>query len=54
MNSRDTLDTQLNVLESFNPVVPEFLSKLRVLNVRKPNTKYSAKSFRPTAKSVLS
>jgi hypothetical protein len=23
MNSRDTLDTQLNVLESFNPVVPE-------------------------------
>ena len=23
MNSRDTLDTQLNVLENFNPVVPE-------------------------------
>ena len=23
MNTRDTLDTQLNVLESFNPVVPE-------------------------------
>ena len=23
MNSRDTLDTQLNVLESFNPIVPE-------------------------------
>ena len=23
MNSRDTLDTQLNVLESFNPVVPD-------------------------------
>ncbi|MFD0965171.1 PfkB family carbohydrate kinase [Pseudofulvibacter geojedonensis] len=23
MNSRDTLDTQLNVLETFNPVVPE-------------------------------
>ena len=23
MNTRDTLDTQLNVLENFNPVVPE-------------------------------
>ena len=23
MNTRDTLDTQLNVLETFNPVVPE-------------------------------
>jgi hypothetical protein len=22
MNSRDTLDTQLNVLENFNPIVP--------------------------------
>ncbi len=24
MNTRDTLDTQLNVLENFNPVVPDF------------------------------
>ena len=31
MNTRDTLDTQLNVLESFNPIVPEGFKKSEYL-----------------------
>jgi sugar/nucleoside kinase (ribokinase family) len=31
MNSRDTLDTQLNVLETFNPIVPDAYQKCECL-----------------------
>ena len=31
MNSRDTLDTQLNVLEKFNPIVPNFYQNCECL-----------------------
>ena len=31
MNTRDTLETQLNVLESFNPIVPEGFQKSEFL-----------------------
>ena len=33
MNSRDTLDTQLNVLENFNPIVPTELKDSEFLSV---------------------
>ena len=33
MNSRDTLDTQLNVLENFNPIVPIELKDSEFLSV---------------------
>ena len=45
MNSRDTIDTQLNVLETFDPVVPENY-KIADFDVGKLNACYSAESFR--------
>ena len=30
MNTRDTLDTQLNVLENFDPIVPEEYQNLSI------------------------
>ena len=38
MNTRDTLDTQLNVLESFDPIVPKSYQDCDILNARKPNS----------------
>ena len=35
MNTRDTLDTQLNVLESFDPVVPESYQDCDILMLGK-------------------
>ena len=50
MNTRDTLDTQLNVLENFDPIVPERVSRIRIFDVRKFNAKRAEKSVRSNEK----
>ena len=37
MNTRDTIDTQLNVLENFDPIVPESYQNFKIFNVGKLN-----------------
>ena len=43
MNSRDTLKTELNVLEDFDPIVPKTVHQIRILNVGKFNAFSSKK-----------
>ena len=37
MNTRDTLETQLNVLEGFNPIVPDKFKESEFFDARKLN-----------------
>jgi len=47
MNERDTLDTQLNVLANFTPVVPESYQDAELFDARKPSACCSNECIEP-------
>ena len=49
MNTRDTLDTQLNVLETFNPIVPEDFKDCKYLMLGNLIAVCTAEGSGPTA-----